>query len=104
MRVMFDSVRALALTTRLGHDLHQLFLGIDVALYSLPRQFRQRQERKWPKDFEGLARGFYVGIHLTPSHIDELLLRLDERFRGLARKLRQFGLLRSEERRVGKEC
>src|ERR1039457_4343778 len=109
LRAMCDLVRVFVLSTRLYHDVYQLLLGVDVVFHAFPRQLAQRQEGKWPQEFQSLAGGFHVGVHLSPGYFNQLPLRIDERLRGLARQLGQLGLLgfpdaiRSEERRVGKE-
>src|ERR1035437_258367 len=86
LRAMCNLVRGFVHTIRLYHDVHQLLLGVDVAFHAFPRQFAQRQEGKWPQEFQSLASGLHVSVHLSPGYIHHLLLRIDERLRGLARQ------------------
>src|ERR1039458_4106746 len=66
--------RALLLTSRLYHCIHQ---GL----------------RKWPQEFQGLARSLHVDVHLLAGYLHHLLLRVDEQLGCLPRQLGQLGLL-----------
>src|SRR5208282_4680174 len=90
---MCDLVRGFVRAVRLYHHLQQLLLGVYVAFHPFPRQLCQRQEGKWPQEFQGLACALYVGVHLPSGYIHQLPLCIDERLCGMARQLRQLGLL-----------